>query len=209
MRNRHNVLWVIDLPSVSTLSGQSADLSGGLWLPLAFRRPALASEGIPSPLRVPAFVAVGLLRPPQTASGLPCSASARRDGGGCPLYSEGDGVVVFALSAAKTRTDAIGRLSLTLVTGLSRLPVSRFDEASTRIDLRSPDPSSPGLWFPSDWYSPWAFRPCSRPPRCQGRRTGWGLIPTQDQLISECRTSPPFMHLRSHSTEATSRRDDS
>src|SRR5262245_16596172 len=89
MASQHNVLWVIDLPSVSTLSGQSVDLSGGLWFPLAFRQPALASEGIPSPLRVPAFVAVGLLRPPQTASGLPCSASVRRGGGGCPLYSEG------------------------------------------------------------------------------------------------------------------------
>ena len=128
MKNFHNVLWVIDLPSVSTLSGQPGGLSGGLCLPRAFRRPALASEGIPSPLRVPAFVTVGLLRPPQTASGLPCSAFARRDGGGCPLYSGGVGVVGFALLAAKPRTDSIRSRLHASIPGLSRLPVFLLTE---------------------------------------------------------------------------------
>ena len=61
------------LPHVSTLSGWSSDLSGGLWLPRAFRLPAFASWGILSPLGCCAALAVGLLIA-QTPSGLPRSA---------------------------------------------------------------------------------------------------------------------------------------
>jgi hypothetical protein len=58
------------------------------------------------------------------------------------------------------------------------------DEASTRIYWGSPDPSSPGLWFPSDGYFSSALHSCSRPLRCQSRRTGAGLASPQEQLIS-------------------------
>src|SRR5262249_10498660 len=53
------------------------------------------------------------------------------------------------------------------------------DEASTRIHGGSPDPSSPGVGFPSDWYSSCAFHPCSRRLRCQSRRTGGTSLNTR------------------------------
>jgi hypothetical protein len=55
-------------------------------------------------VRVPALVAVGLLRPPQTASGLPCSASARYDGVGilCTPTARCPCLRPLSFSAAKT-----------------------------------------------------------------------------------------------------------
>ena len=69
--------------------GLGIALSSRLWIPAAFRLLAFAAEAIPSPLRICAAVAVGLLVGNQTVWGLSRSASSRCDRRRRPLYRGG------------------------------------------------------------------------------------------------------------------------
>ncbi len=69
--------------------GLGIALSSRLCIPAAFRLLAFAAEAIPSPLRICAAVAVGLLVGNQTVWGLSRSASSRYDRRRRPLYRGG------------------------------------------------------------------------------------------------------------------------
>jgi hypothetical protein len=170
------------LAPVSRLSAWAGALSTGLWLPLAFRRVAFASGAIPLPLWGWAGLAAGLLpRAGQTATGLPRSAPGSCEGGGCLVYS---GAWVSCRKKARVFLP-VGPL---LPSGLTIVPATQDDGASSQVNSRSPVPSFPRPVGPDGSGLPWACPLGSTPPRCRGGVQGWE--PTWDTGRGLATTTP-------------------
>ena len=143
--------------------------------PVAFRRPAFASWAILCPLRRSAFLTVSApddVAAARTSTELPCSARARHDRGGCPLYPGTGGVLWPGLGppTSACRIPAAGPAPCWNIPPAG-LIITRHHRGFTHVH---PSGLPLRLWPPDGTDALGLDHPSFAPRRYRQRTSGWG-----------------------------------